>query len=51
VYDWALRDWMRLVNPILLPTLDSKVKWKMAADPHHKNPDPHASTNVYWRTV
>ena len=18
---------------------------------HHKNPDPHASTNVYWRTV
>ena len=34
VYDWALRDWMRLVNPILLPTLDSKVKWKMAADPN-----------------
>jgi hypothetical protein len=32
VYDWAIRDWIRLVNPILLPTLDSKVKWKVAVD-------------------
>ena len=43
VYDWALRDWMRLVNPILLPTLDSKVKWKMAADPNCTLPNCRAA--------
>ena len=38
VYDWAVRDWIRLVNPILLPTLDSKVKWKMTSDPSCRLP-------------
>jgi hypothetical protein len=38
VYDWAGRDWMRLVTLILLPTLDSKVRWKMTSDPWCKRP-------------
>ena len=28
-----------------------KKDWESSGDLHHKNPDPHASTNVYWRTV
>ena len=32
--DWAVRDWIRMVTPMLLPTLATRFKWKLVSCPN-----------------